>query len=75
MNLVSLLFIQILFKVKYLQLLIGGSDDLLKRLNISRQSDQYFYVKQGNAARVDSINDKILFRDMTTSLNTLQVSS
>ncbi|XP_019771399.1 unconventional myosin ID isoform X1 [Dendroctonus ponderosae] len=58
----------------FYQLLIGGSDDLLKRLNISRDSDQYFYVKQGNAARVDSINDKILFRDMITSLNTLQFS-
>lgn len=56
------------------QLLTGASDDLLRRLNISRSSDQYFYISQGNAARVDSLNDKFLYRDMTTSLNTLQVS-
>ncbi|CAG9773885.1 unnamed protein product [Ceutorhynchus assimilis] len=58
----------------FYQLLIGANDDLLKRLNISRSPDKYFYIKQGNAARVESINDKTLFRDMTMSLNTLQFS-
>jgi len=53
--------------------LTGGGDELLRRLNVTRHPDQYFYVKQGNAARVDSLNDRALFKDVTTSLNTLQV--
>lgn len=44
----------------------------MKRLNLNRSSDQYFYVKQGNAARVDTINDKNDYKEVTASLNTLQ---
>ncbi|XP_050300495.1 unconventional myosin ID isoform X2 [Anthonomus grandis grandis] len=55
----------------FYQLLTGAGDDLLRKLNVSRNPDQYNYVKQGNSARVDGINDKLLFRDVTTSLGTL----
>ncbi|XP_076272228.1 unconventional myosin ID isoform X2 [Rhynchophorus ferrugineus] len=58
----------------FYQLLSGAGDDLLKRLRITRDSNQYFYVKQGNAAKVDTINDRNDFRNVTTSLNTLQFS-
>ncbi|XP_060522962.1 unconventional myosin ID isoform X2 [Cylas formicarius] len=56
----------------FYQLLMGGNKDLLDRLNITRQPDNYFYIKQGNSAKVDSINDSHEFRDVSTSLTTLQ---
>ncbi|XP_030751648.1 unconventional myosin ID isoform X2 [Sitophilus oryzae] len=58
----------------FYQLLTGANEDLLKRLSITRNPDQYFFVRQGNAAKVGTINDKFEFRDVTTSLNTLQFS-
>lgn len=58
----------------FYQLLSGANEDLLKRLNLSRDTHQYFYVKQGNAAVVNTINDKNDYREVSTSLNTLQFS-
>nr|CAH7751170.1 unnamed protein product [Callosobruchus chinensis] len=57
----------------FYQIFCGGSDDLLKRLKLSRSPDHFFYVKQGNAAKVDTINDRNDYRDVTNSLNTLQI--
>lgn len=56
----------------WFQLLSGANEDLLKRLNLSRDTHQYYYVKQGNSAKVDTINDKNDFREVGFSLNTLQ---
>lgn len=39
---------------------------------MNRSADSYFYVKQGNASKVDTINDRATFREVTGSLNTLQ---
>nr|CAI5842506.1 unnamed protein product [Callosobruchus analis] len=58
----------------FYQIFCGGSDDLLKRLKLSRSPDHFFYVKQGNAAKVDTINDRNDYREVTNSLNTLQFS-
>ncbi|KAJ8950584.1 hypothetical protein NQ314_007808, partial [Rhamnusium bicolor] len=58
----------------FYQLLCGANEDLLKRLSLTRNPDQFFYVKQGNAAKVDTINDRNDYRDVTSSLNTLQFS-
>ncbi|XP_050497892.1 unconventional myosin ID isoform X1 [Diabrotica virgifera virgifera] len=58
----------------FYQLLSGANDDLLKRLNISRDTHQYYYIKQGNAAVVNTINDKSDYREVMSSLNTLQFS-
>ncbi|XP_044760641.1 unconventional myosin ID [Coccinella septempunctata] len=55
----------------FYQLLSGCSDETLKKLNLSRNPTDYFYVKQGNATRVSTINDKSDFKDVTHSMNTL----
>ncbi|CAG9816020.1 unnamed protein product, partial [Phaedon cochleariae] len=56
----------------FYQLLCGAKEDSLKRLKLSRDSHQYFYVKQGNSAKVNTINDATDYREVTSSLNTLQ---
>lgn len=64
---------RIAYNFRYLfQLLSGASEDLLKRLHLSRDPNQYYYVKQGNSANVDTINDKNDFKEVGSSLNTLQ---
>lgn len=39
---------------------------------MNRNADTFFYVKQGNASKVDTINDRANFREVVSSLNTLQ---
>lgn len=56
------------------QLLTGSNDDLLKKLNITRNIENYFYVRQGQAAKVDSVNDRQDFNEVSRSLETLQFS-
>lgn len=58
----------------FYQLLGGANEDLLKRLGLIRNPDQFFYVKQGNSHKVDTINDRNDYRDVVSSLNTLQFS-
>lgn len=58
--------------VFFSQLLIGSNDDLLKKLNLTRNPENYFYVKQGQASKVDTINDRNDYREVTNSLKTLQ---
>lgn len=41
---------------------------------MNRNADAFFYVKQGNASKVDTINDRGNFREVIASLNTLQFS-
>ncbi|XP_065165017.1 unconventional myosin ID isoform X2 [Atheta coriaria] len=56
----------------FYQLLVGAPEELLKKLHLQRSPDKYFYVKQGQAARVDSVNDKSDFNTVVNSLSTLQ---
>lgn len=58
----------------FYQLLAGASDDLLRKLHLSRSPDTYYYVKQGKSARVDSINDRTDYKGVLSSLTTLQFS-
>ncbi|CAH1988239.1 unnamed protein product [Acanthoscelides obtectus] len=58
----------------FYQIFCGASDDLLRKLKLTRNPDNFFYVKQGNAAKVDTINDRNDYREVTNSLNTLQFS-
>lgn len=39
---------------------------------MNRHADSFFYIKQGNASKVDAINDRGNFREVIASLNTLQ---
>lgn len=57
-----------------MQLLTGSTEDLTKKLNLSRNSDNYFYVRQGQAAKVDSVNDRNDYTEVSRSLQTLQFS-
>lgn len=57
-----------------IQLLLGADDSLLRKLNLNRNADSYFYIRQGNASKVDTINDRSNFREVVASLNTLQFS-
>lgn len=59
----------------FYQLLTGASEDLLKKLFLTRNTNNYYYVKQGQAAKVESVNDKTDFREVSSSLNTLEFSS
>ncbi|KAF7666571.1 hypothetical protein LDENG_00101030 [Lucifuga dentata] len=42
----------------FYQLLEGGEDDLLKKLDLERNPQNYHYLVKGNCPRVSSINDK-----------------
>ncbi|XP_054587690.2 unconventional myosin-Ih [Nothobranchius furzeri] len=54
----------------FYQLLDGGSDELLQRLGLERNSQHYNYLTQGECAIVSSINDK---NDWKSVKNALQV--
>lgn len=58
----------------FLQLLSGADDGLLHKLSLTRNAESYYFVKQGNASKVDTVNDRSDFREMISSLNTLQFS-
>ncbi|KAM4648356.1 unconventional myosin-Ic isoform 3-T4 [Amazona ochrocephala] len=42
----------------FYQLLEGGEEDLLRRLGLEKNPQQYHYLVKGHCARVSSINDK-----------------
>lgn len=56
----------------FYQLLLGAPDDVLRKLNLSRSPDNYFFVNQGKASRVDTINDKTDYKTVNSSFSTLQ---
>ncbi|XP_017774628.1 PREDICTED: myosin-IA [Nicrophorus vespilloides] len=58
----------------FYQLLMGSPDELLKRLSLTRSPDNYFFVKQGRSANVDSVNDRMDFKKVENSLKSLQFS-
>lgn len=43
-------------------------------MNLTRTIDNYFYIRQGQAAKVDSVNDRQDFNEVSRSLETLQFS-
>ncbi|CAG9860573.1 unnamed protein product [Phyllotreta striolata] len=59
----------------FYQLLSGATEDMLRKFHLTRDSQQYFFVKQGNAARVDSISDKNDYRTVQSSLLTLNFTA
>ncbi|CAH0564005.1 unnamed protein product [Brassicogethes aeneus] len=59
----------------FYQLLLGGADDLLRKLNLNRNPDSYFYINQGKSAKVDTINDKNDYKTVLNSLNALNFDS
>lgn len=44
----------------------------MKKLNLTRNIENYFYVRQGQAAKVESVNDRQDFNEVSRSLETLQ---
>lgn len=56
------------------QLLCGASEDQLRKYHLNRSTDSYFFIKQGNAAKVNTINDRNDFREVVASLNVLDFS-
>lgn len=54
--------------------LLTAPEDQLRALNISQNHTDYFYIKQGNVAKVNSINDRSNFREVTASLKQLNFS-
>lgn len=59
----------------FYQLLTGATEDILKKLFLNRNVNSYYYIQQGQASKVDSVNDKTDFREVSSSLSTLEFSS
>ncbi|KAF5295154.1 hypothetical protein FQR65_LT10542 [Abscondita terminalis] len=59
----------------FYQLLTGANEDLLKKLHLNRTVNNYYYIQQGQASKVDSVNDKTDFREVSSSLSTLEFSN
>ncbi|CAG7836490.1 unnamed protein product [Allacma fusca] len=57
----------------FYQLILGGSDDDLRRRDLNRGPESYNYVSQGGITRVDTINDRQDFRNVNSALKSLGV--
>ncbi|KAK3853225.1 hypothetical protein Pcinc_040224, partial [Petrolisthes cinctipes] len=55
----------------FYQLLAGGPQDLLNKLNLQRDPNTNFYLKQGKSCYVDTINDRGDFEVVSGALETL----
>lgn len=58
-----------------MQLLDGGSPDLLNRLHLKSDPSQYLYTNQGGNWKVHAINDKKLFRDTEQAFKSMHVAA
>lgn len=58
------------FHVFY-QLLEGADDETLKRMQLKRNPDDYFYLAQGKCAKVPSISDKNDFQTVKKALKVI----
>ncbi|KAI4456265.1 myosin [Holotrichia oblita] len=56
----------------FYQLLVGVDNDLLKKLRLSRRPEDYFYMNQGNSSTVNTVDDRRDFKEVQSSLTTLQ---
>ncbi|XP_058853992.1 unconventional myosin-Ic isoform X4 [Acipenser ruthenus] len=61
------------FHVFY-QLIEGGDDDLLRRLGLERNAQQYQYLVKGNCPKVSSINDKNEWKVVRKALSVIGFS-
>lgn len=52
----------------------GANDAMLKSLHLTRDPYNYYYVHQGDASRVDTINDNADYKTVSASLQTLSFS-
>ncbi|KAL2297316.1 hypothetical protein Nmel_016615 [Mimus melanotis] len=55
----------------FYQLLEGGEEDLLRRLGLEKNPQQYHYLVKGHCARVSSINDKNEWKIMRRALSVI----
>ncbi|XP_043910277.1 unconventional myosin-Ic isoform X1 [Protopterus annectens] len=58
----------------FYQLLEGGDDDLLRRLGLDRNAQQYQYLIKGQCAKVSSINDKNDWKMVRKALSVIDFS-
>ncbi|XP_058857655.1 unconventional myosin-Ic-like isoform X2 [Acipenser ruthenus] len=61
------------FHVFY-QLIEGGDDDMLRRLGLERNAQQYQYLVKGNCPKVSSINDKNEWKVVRKALSVIGFS-
>ncbi|XP_067649162.1 unconventional myosin-Id-like [Haliotis asinina] len=52
----------------FYQLLSGAQDAQLSKLKLTRDPTQYYYVRQGGSAKVDSINDRRDFKSVMDAM-------
>lgn len=52
----------------------GCPENLIKSLYLNRDPSKYFYIHQGDASRVDTINDNSDYKTVSASLQTLSFS-
>ncbi|XP_041097150.1 unconventional myosin-Ic isoform X1 [Polyodon spathula] len=58
----------------FYQLIEGGDDDLLRRLGLERNAQQYQYLVKGNCPKVSSINDKNEWKVVSKALSVIGFS-
>jgi len=58
-----------------LQLLTGGSEDLISKLHLKKDPSSYHYTNQGGDWKVTTINDRKLFRDVEQALKSMGVGA
>lgn len=57
------------------QLLGGASDSELREYQLSRESNNYHYTRQGNAAKVEAISDRSDYKACVGAFTTLRFST
>ncbi|XP_076833382.1 LOW QUALITY PROTEIN: myosin Ic, paralog b [Brachyhypopomus gauderio] len=58
----------------FYQLIEGGEEDLLRRLGLDRNTQQYQYLVKGNCPKVSSINDRSDWKIVRKALNVIGFS-
>ncbi|KAK8726216.1 hypothetical protein OTU49_010428 [Cherax quadricarinatus] len=59
----------------FYQLLAGAPDELLEKLHLQRDANNYFYLKQGESCTVDSVNDRADFEAVDHALDILSFTT
>ncbi|XP_022906681.1 unconventional myosin ID isoform X2 [Onthophagus taurus] len=58
----------------FYQLLFGAPEEQIKKLHLTRKAENYHYLRQGNCSIVNTVDDKRDYKDVMSSLSTLQFS-